>query len=198
MTTALIILLALVCGTGGAFALLRTRRRTDPPAPPEVGTLTLAPSSPEPVPVEAPVVALARVEPETVAAPEPEPEPGPTVLVVDDEDAVRSSTARLLGRAGFEVLQAGSADEALRVVRAYDGTIAAMLSDVVMPGANGFELAGAVREVSPGTAIILFTAYTPAAIQRHNLRGGSDAKLLQKPLERQELLDAITAAIASD
>jgi FixJ family two-component response regulator len=107
------------------------------------------------------------------------------------------TTARLLGRAGFEVIQAASADEALSLVSAYDGTVAAMLSDVVMPGTNGFELASAVRAVSPATAIVLFTAYTPAAIQRHNLRGGSDATLLQKPLERQELVDAITAAIAA-
>lgn len=198
MTTALIILLALVCCATVAVALLRPRRRSDvPPPSPEIGTLAVTPpvvAAPEPAAVlTAPPTPAA---PEVVADPEPEPEPLATVLVVDDEDAVRSSTARLLGRAGYEVLQAGSADEALRVVGAHGGTIDAMLSDVVMPGASGFELASAVREVSPGTAIILFTAYTPAAIQRHNLRGGSDAKLLQMPLERQELLDAIAAATA--
>jgi CheY-like chemotaxis protein len=202
--TAALILLALAAV---ALAIVKAVRRSagepesEPvPATPEVGTLMITPAAPpvvEPPRAEDPApVAVDRPEP--VAA-EPKPDATPaspsTVLVVDDETAVRSSTARLLARAGYQVLQASSAHEALAVVHS-KRTIDAMLSDVVMPGANGFELASAVRDISPSTAIVLFTAYTPAAIDRHNLRGASEARLLQKPLERHELLDAIAAAIA--
>jgi CheY-like chemotaxis protein len=207
--TAALILLSVAAVAAAAHLILRARRPAAAPepaapapaaeatpkaaaAPPvEIGTVTLAPAAEAPAPpaAETPAPPSAAAEPATE-------EPRPLVLVVDDESAVRSSTARLLARAGYEVLQAGSADEALGVVHG-DRTVDVMLSDVVMPGANGFELAGAVRDVSPGTEILLFTGYTPAAIDRHNLRGDSEIRLLQKPFERQALLDAVAAAAAA-
>jgi CheY-like chemotaxis protein len=216
--TAALLILALVAGA--AFAIVRASRRpapeprpatsepkaeTRPVAPAATWPVVTSPQAEEPTPVAAEeATPIAVEEPTPVAvepvAVEPELEPAPeatsTVLVVDDETAVRSTTARILARAGYEVLQAGSADQALAILHER-GPVDAMLSDVVMPGANGFELAGAVRDISPSTAVLLFTAYTSAAIDRHNLRGTSEARLLQKPLERHELLDAVATAVAA-
>src|SRR5829696_3225729 len=165
MTAALLILALATLVAGAAFAIVRAVRR---PAPePQADTRTAAPPAARPVVArpQAQEPAPAAVEPTELVAAEPEPEPesesGPasTVLVVDDETSVRSSTARLLARAGYEVLQASSADEALAILHER-GPVDAMLSDVVMPGANGFELASAVRDIAPATSVLLFTAYT--------------------------------------
>jgi CheY-like chemotaxis protein len=141
------------------------------------------------------VVRRVAARPRPAEAPPPAVATAHSVLVVDDEPTVRLSTSRLLERAGFEVLQASSAAEALPILKSR--RLSLVLSDVVMPGANGFELAAAVGTISPGTAILLFSAFTPMAIQRHNLRGESDARLLQKPFERSELIEAVNDAIAA-
>jgi CheY-like chemotaxis protein len=118
-----------------------------------------------------------------------------TALVVDDEPSVRSSTARLLRRVGLEVLEAASAEEALAYGR--EGrTVHVMLTDVVMPDISGIELAQTARELWPDAGILLFSAFTPAALTRHKLYDDRDMRILQKPLERADLLAAIAAALA--
>ena len=115
------------------------------------------------------------------------------MLVVDDEPSVRRSTARLLERAGAEVLEASSADDALAYGR--DGrSIDVLLSDIVMPEVSGIELATAAREVWPDAGILLISAFTPAALTRHKLNDETGGRILQKPLERSELVAAVAAA----
>jgi two-component system cell cycle sensor histidine kinase/response regulator CckA len=121
--------------------------------------------------------------------------PAGTVLVVDDEPSVRRSTARLLRRAGAEVLEAASASEALAYGRAHGLAVDVILSDVVMPEVTGIELAQQARELWPEARIILFSAFTPAALARHHLDGDSGTRILQKPLERDDLLAAVAAAL---
>jgi CheY-like chemotaxis protein len=60
---------------------------------------------------------------------------------------------------------------------------------------SGFELAEEARRIWPDTAVILFSAYTAAALERHKLRKSADMKVLMKPVEPAELIDAVTAAI---
>jgi two-component system cell cycle sensor histidine kinase/response regulator CckA len=119
---------------------------------------------------------------------------GRTVLVVDDEPSVRRSTARLLERAGAEVLEASCAEDALAYGRHEGRDIDVLLSDIVMPQTSGIELAAEAREVWPRAAILLISAFTPAALTRHKLNDDSGGRILQKPLERDELIAAVASA----
>jgi CheY-like chemotaxis protein len=212
-----LLLAALVLGTA---AWLLDRRRRAPlfgpapvtPARPSVRPPALerprAAAPPRPRPPVAP--ADAPPTPAPAARPAPaDPPPCPaaateaaedasalgSVLLVDDDESVRRSSARLLRRAGYAVTEARSADEALALYRE-DGLGAdVVLSDVVMPGMNGIDFSDQVRETWPQAEVVLFSAFTPAALSRHKLHDGSGLRVLQKPLEPDALLAAIAAAV---
>jgi CheY-like chemotaxis protein len=101
------------------------------------------------------------------------------LLVVDDESAVRATTRRILERAGYSVLEAGSAAEALSLIDANQG-IALVLSDVVMPGRGGIELAGDVAKL--GKRVLLLSGYAEA------VRSEVAWPLLPKPYASLDLL----------
>lgn len=121
--------------------------------------------------------------------------PSGTVLVVDDEPSVRRSTARLLRRAGAEVLEAASAAEALEYGRTGGLVVDVILSDVVMPEVTGIELAHEARKLWPEARILLFSAFTPAALTRRRLSDDDDLEIMLKPLERDDLLSAVADAL---
>ncbi|MGD9524615.1 MAG: response regulator [Gemmatimonadales bacterium] len=114
------------------------------------------------------------------------------VLVVDDDDWVRSVTVRALKRAGYGVLEAGSADEALDLLRdVAGGCIRAVLTDIAMPGMTGGELASRIRAAHPTVRMVFMTGRGAAAAAA--VAGPADGVLL-KPFSRAELLAAIQAA----
>jgi len=82
-----------------------------------------------------------------------------TILLCDDNAAVRRVTRRILIDFGFNVLEADSKEAALMVVRSHSGTIDVLLADVVMPGGTGVELALAVREQCPDVRVLLKSGY---------------------------------------
>ena len=89
------------------------------------------------------------------------------VLVVDDQHDLADMTGAMLSLHGLEVLVSYSAKEALQALQAHDD-IDALLSDVVMPGMTGVELAEAVREMYPAVKIILTSGYAlPALLANH-------------------------------
>ena len=93
------------------------------------------------------------------------PPPGKeTVLVVEDDEKVRSVACRMLRKLGYDVLEAACGAEALVFVEAHDGPIALLITDVVMPGMNGREVADAVRQKSPTTKVLFTSGYTADAI----------------------------------
>jgi CheY-like chemotaxis protein len=128
---------------------------------------------------------------------EPAAAPRATILLVDDDDAVRGSTMRILRRANFEVLGAASAAEALAVWRDHGAPIDLVLSDVVMPGASGVELAADITCLSPDTAIILISGYTPSALKHHRLLSSASygVQLLQKPIAPADLIAAVDSTL---
>src|SRR4051812_36051783 len=86
--------------------------------------------------------------------------PGPvTVLVVDDEDGVREYVRRVLELAGYAVLPAGCPREAERLFRADPGRVALVLTDVVMPGRSGPELARDLRAIRPGVPVLFMSGF---------------------------------------
>jgi CheY-like chemotaxis protein len=112
-----------------------------------------------------------------------------TVLLVEDEDMVRKSVARMLAAAGYSVLAAGSADEALKLVVEHGASINLLLSDVVMPGLSGRELWDRIRETLP-IRVLFMSGYTDDAIVRHGILEGS-VPFINKPFNSQSLLNKV-------
>ncbi len=108
------------------------------------------------------------------------------IFVVDDDDGSREAMARALARVGHEVHQFPSAEEALARVRA-GATVDAVVSDVKMPGMDGYELLREVRSLRPDLAFLLVTAYgeVQGAVVALTEDGADD--YLTKPVEMQEL-----------
>jgi two-component system, cell cycle sensor histidine kinase and response regulator CckA len=130
-----------------------------------------------------------------VSGPRPDSVPGQTVagetiLVVEDEAAVRHMMTRALEDAGYRVLQAAGAAEAIEVVARTPGKISLLLTDIVMPGKNGRELAERLEELSPGIPVLFTSGYTDSEIERRGLlRPG--AAFIQKPLTPHALAHAV-------
>jgi two-component system cell cycle sensor histidine kinase/response regulator CckA len=113
-----------------------------------------------------------------------------TILLVEDEDAVRTFAARALGTRGYEVLQAESGEVALEVVRAHEGRIDLVVSDVVMPNMDGPTMAKELKDILPGVPIIFVSGYAEDAFAK-NLDPGQAFHFLPKPFSLKQLAAAV-------
>jgi signal transduction histidine kinase/CheY-like chemotaxis protein len=116
-----------------------------------------------------------------------------TVLLVEDEPAVRALAGRVLSNAGFTVLEAWNASEALRVAAEHRGRIDLLLTDVILPGKSGNELATSLADLRPAMKVLYMSGYTDDAIVRHNVSAGMP--LLNKPFKPDDMLDAVRRLI---
>jgi PAS domain S-box-containing protein len=107
------------------------------------------------------------------------------VLVVEDEPLVRELACEALRSAGFRVLPARDGPEALRVTAGQDGKIDLVLTDVVMPGMSGRELAERLRRVMPQAAVLFMSGYAAATFDAEGVPNG--ARLLRKPFTPEQL-----------
>lgn len=115
------------------------------------------------------------------------------ILVVEDDAAMRSLLASYLLRHGYDVIDAGDGDAALRVLSS-DERIDLLLTDVVMPGQHdGFGLGKQARRLRPGLKVLHVTGY-PERINPALVRRGA---LLQKPVQRAALLDRVSELLGS-
>ncbi len=112
---------------------------------------------------------------------------GETILFVEDEPAIRKVTERALRASGYRVFSSASADEALRVM-ADRPRIDLLLTDVVMPGMNGGELARRLCRELPGMRVLFLSGYAADALDD---RIPPAAGLLQKPFTSEELLQRV-------
>ncbi|MGH2944645.1 MAG: ATP-binding protein, partial [Solirubrobacteraceae bacterium] len=116
-----------------------------------------------------------------------EPAGSETVLLCEDEDPVRRLMERILTRSGYTVLSAATPHEALEFARAQPDDIDVLVSDVIMPGLSGPELAKRLREQLPSLRTLFVSGYTAETARgRGNLPAGS--ALLEKPFNRGALL----------
>ena len=92
------------------------------------------------------------------------------MLVAEDEEAVRQLAVQSLERSGYQVIASASGEEALELASAYDGTIHLLLTDVVMPGMKGPELAGRLRALRPGLKVLLMSGYAADVVTPGDLR----------------------------
>jgi two-component system cell cycle sensor histidine kinase/response regulator CckA len=113
-----------------------------------------------------------------------------TILVADDEPALREAILRMLRHSGFRVLAAANGQEAATIAQQYEGVIDAVLTDVVMPVMNGRELAVALAETRPGVPILFMSGYAEPLMNEQGLIE-TDADVLNKPFGREELLAAL-------
>jgi PAS domain S-box-containing protein len=132
--------------------------------------------------------------------PEPPPSlPGTwsgTVLLVDDEPAVRRTTRRLLERAGFTVLEAANGEEALGQARAHPGPLSLVVTDVVMPQMGGPVLAAQLARERPDTPVLYVSGYS----RENAFPGGSAAahdRFLHKPFTVEGLMEAVEGLLGA-
>jgi two-component system cell cycle sensor histidine kinase/response regulator CckA len=114
-------------------------------------------------------------------------EPTPTVLLVEDEDAVRRVMHKFLEREGYQLLEARNAEEAEAIAEVYQEPIHVLVTDVLMPGMTGPELAAKLMPLRPGMKTLFVSGYRHDVTEPHGL--SRDAlNLLPKPFPAAELL----------
>jgi CheY-like chemotaxis protein len=137
--------------------------------------------------------------PSSVATSEPDWEPGPgkgrTILVVDDEPAVREVVVNLLEEAGYRVLLASDGPEGVKTLQRHGRAVDLVLLDMTMPGLSGDEALEEMCRIQPTVRVLLSSGYTrPDTADRfpaQNLAG-----FIQKPYGADELSRKIAAALA--
>jgi two-component system cell cycle sensor histidine kinase/response regulator CckA len=117
-----------------------------------------------------------------------------TVLLVEDEEAVRSFAARALGARGYRVLEAGSGVQALEVMAKEEGAVDLVVSDVVMPEMDGPTLLKRLRESNPSLKIIFISGYAEEAF-KNNLDAREKFIFLPKPFSLKKLASAVKEAL---
>jgi PAS domain S-box-containing protein len=132
------------------------------------------------------------VRAETVRAARPRGD-GRTVLVVEDDPAVLGITIRILEDEGYRVLFTGDPREALAIAARFEGTIHALLSDVIMPHLNGRELAQRLRASRPGVGLVYMSGYTRDVIAKNGVLEPG-VLFVSKPFAREDLLDRVAEA----
>jgi two-component system response regulator RegA len=120
----------------------------------------------------------------------------PTVLVVDDEMLIRWSVAESLAAAGFAVLVAGSAGEALERLGGRIGSIAVALLDLRLPDSKDFGLLRRIQAMDPGCKVILMTADGTPGILEEAVRAGA-FHALAKPFDVHVVATLVRQAVAA-
>jgi len=126
---------------------------------------------------------------EPVASPQRE-----TILVVDDEANIRTLVAKILRRERYNVLQAGSAQEAFAVVSMHQGSIHLLITDVVLPGESGRQIAERMRQSQPNLKVLYISGFSDdESVRTGNFPPGS--KYLQKPFALGALISKVREAL---
>ena len=119
---------------------------------------------------------------------------GETILLVEDDPALRTMAAEVLCDIGYKVLAAPSGAQAMHVVAEHQGPLDVFLTDVVMPGMTGRELASQIATRHPRIQILYMSGYTDDTIGHHGLHGKT-LRLLQKPFTHDALVRHVREAL---
>jgi len=122
------------------------------------------------------------------------PELKPTILVVEDDFALRRLLVLMLRKHGFGTVDTGSAAEALAIARARDGRFDLALVDVIMPGVSGLDLAGDLDREYPELKILYISGFS-ASVVTDALQRRSPERILLKPFDEQTLLSRVHALL---
>ena len=123
---------------------------------------------------------------------------GATILLVEDDDAIRPVLRRALERQGYRLLLASSGEEALEIAESQDDgeKVDLVITDLMMPGIGGVELLERLTRRFPNTRALLMSGYSDEALVRAGLPGGR-AAFLQKPFTLDELSRRVREVLAS-
>jgi two-component system cell cycle sensor histidine kinase/response regulator CckA len=116
---------------------------------------------------------------------------GELLLLVDDEELVRTAVKRALVSRGYQVMEAGSAAEAVDLIEREGKRIRLLLTDVIMPGGRGTELARIFREKHADRPVLLMSGY----VEPDEHPGASDLPVLEKPIAPAQLARAVRDAL---
>jgi len=120
---------------------------------------------------------------------------GPTVLLVDDDPKVRSSIRGLLEKLGYRVVEAADADSALALITSSSTPTDLVLTDIVLKGMSGRELAVRLSIEHPGVRLLLMSGYSADKMQ---LKEGEAAKFLHKPISLEALAARVSGALRDE
>jgi len=129
-------------------------------------------------------------------SPESENQGGETILLVEDEEALRRYCRAILAGKGYSILEAASGDEALEVVRSTGTNVHLLLADVVMPHMSGPELGRKLRVLQPDVKFLYMTGYSQELASRNGSLG-ADADLIEKPFDSASLLARVRKALSA-
>jgi CheY-like chemotaxis protein len=118
-----------------------------------------------------------------------------TILLVEDEDVVRHVTREVLESGGYRVLTAENGNEALKIFDAFPEHIDLLVTDIVMPGMNGCELARTLERRCAGIKILFMSGYTDNALAGEGFSNPSTA-YLQKPFSVAALISKVRELIS--
>ncbi len=113
-----------------------------------------------------------------------------TILVVEDEQAVRDLTVKMLRKLGHTVLAAADGVEAIEIAKSYSGSIALLLTDVVMPNMSGRQVADELLKLRPKLKVIYQSGYTDTTVVHHGVLEDG-VEFLPKPFSREALAKKI-------
>ena len=123
------------------------------------------------------------------------PPGGYTVLVVDDEEAVRRLASRMLTWTGYQALEARHGREAIATIEQHEGPVHLVLTDIKMPGMNGRELGRHIEERWPGIPILYMSGFASEVFQGGLLEPG--APFLAKPFTQDDLASKVKTLLAA-
>lgn len=122
---------------------------------------------------------------------------GERIVVLEDESAVRTMVKRILTASNYEVVEFSSARDALSACENPDERVDLLLTDIVMPGMAGGEVAAKLRVTQPGQKVLFMSGYSAAIIDRQESKHDV-GDLLEKPFTADELLGAVHRALNPD
>jgi two-component system cell cycle sensor histidine kinase/response regulator CckA len=120
-----------------------------------------------------------------------------TILLAEDEHAVRTLARHALQMYGYTVLEASHGEEAIHICERYKGPIHLLVSDVVMPGMGGCETASRLRRLRPGLEVLYLSGYTDDAVVRHGVLD-AEVAFLQKPFTPITLAKKVREVLDQD
>ncbi|HZE35673.1 MAG TPA: response regulator [Candidatus Eisenbacteria bacterium] len=118
-----------------------------------------------------------------------------TILVVDDEPEVLGMTSSILRAEGYTIVATGDPREALRIARSRQEPLDLLLTDVVMPGMNGRELAGRLRVFRPGIKVLFMSAYSTETVENYGIRLAPGESFVVKPFAVADLSSKVRGVL---
>ena len=120
-----------------------------------------------------------------------------TILIVEDDPPLRQLVHRMLEAAGFGLIEAPSGEQALSLARRTRGSIDLLVTDIVLPHMDGFDLAEAITRLHPETRVLYMSGYADRSVA---VRGGLkevDAPFLLKPFTKSQLEQKVAEALSA-